>query len=146
MHMADAGRSILLTAGTALAAAAITVAQHPNTTESTQAEEGSTSRQVQVTVPLSQAINDVAVWTAPPPDGRLLVIGRDTRSAAQRQAGAPSTSSLAPGTFEEGEVTIDGVVMPLPHAEARFSWGLSQEDMRRLEEQGEYVRAYGIAR
>jgi hypothetical protein len=97
-------------------------------------------RRLSTRVPLGVYINDVAFWTGSSDDDRMLVVlSRDMRTEAQRQAGLPATSGIA--TFSAGDVIVTGTVRHLPNAEAMYSWGLTNLDADWLSERPMYLAA-----
>ena len=95
-------------------------------------------RRVEVVADIGSRVNDVAFWTGSPPDDLLVVIGRDTRSGAERQRGEPSGDALSVPV--RGVAVLRGLIEPLPHAEAMFSWRLTRRDIAVAHERGVYLR------
>jgi hypothetical protein len=93
-------------------------------------------REVTFRAPLHRHVNDVAFWTGEGENRMLVVISRDQRDAAMRQRG------LAPGNTiqAEGDAMVTGTVQRLPHAEAMYSWGLTNADVAELSRRPLYVR------
>jgi hypothetical protein len=95
-------------------------------------------RRVQLRVPVQRHVNDVAFWVGSGDKALLVVLARDTRDGLQRQRGEPG--GVATGVDADGEL-ISGTIERLPHAEAMFSWGLTNADVARLKERPVYLRA-----
>jgi hypothetical protein len=96
-------------------------------------------RRVELQITAHDIANDIAFWVGEGPDRMLAVTGRDTRDERQRQTGAPSDHRIQPVRAGE-RVTISGTVQRLPHAEAMYSWGLSNQDAAALREKYVYLR------
>jgi hypothetical protein len=95
-------------------------------------------RRLQVRVPIHQHINDVAFWVGSGDDALLVVLTRDTRNGVERAHGDP-------GDVRPVGDVITGTIERLPHAEAMFSWGLTNADVARLNERPVYLRAVPAA-
>ena len=98
-------------------------------------------RQVTMTLPVGRYLNDVAFWTGEG-DARLLaVIARDQRDGESRQRG----ESSAPQVPESGMATISGTVRRVPHAEAMYSWKLTNHDAAVLAERPVYLHVERVS-
>lgn len=97
-------------------------------------------RRVRLVVDTNLITNNVAFWTGTPPDDLLVVIERDRRSGREQQLGRPSENPFAQ-VYGTRQATIEGVVEPLPYAEAMFTWGLTRRDVDLLADRGVYLRA-----
>jgi len=69
-----------------------------------------------------------------------VVLGRDNRSNAQRDRGAPSPNDIKPAGPGQ-MVHITGTIEGVPNAEARYSSGLNDSQRRALRDQKVYIRA-----
>ncbi len=96
-------------------------------------------RRVDLHVPVSQHINDVAFWVGMGDNRLLVVFARDDRDGAERQRGEPSNSGVAPRAGQQA--AISGSIQRVPYAEAMYSWGLTSTDRAELMERRIYLRA-----
>jgi hypothetical protein len=96
-------------------------------------------RRVDLHVPVSQHINDVAFWVGMGDNRLLVVFARDDRDGAERQRGEPSNSGVAPRAGQQA--AISGSIQRVPYAEAMYSWGLTNTDRAELMERRIYLRA-----
>lgn len=97
-------------------------------------------RRVDLHVEVQQRANDVAFWVGSPDNRVLVVIGRDNRTGAQRQTGEPSGHGISP--LHDGQpAAISGVIRPVPPAEQRMSWSLTEADEKELADRKIYIRA-----
>ena len=97
-------------------------------------------RRVDLHVPVQQHINDVAFWVGPSDNRLLVVLARDNRDGETRQRGEPASTGLhqvQPGQ----QAAVSGTIERVPHAEAMYSWGLTNTDRRELMDRPIYVRA-----
>lgn len=100
-------------------------------------------RRVDLHVDVQSKINDVAFWVGPPGNRVLVVLARDNRNGAKRQKGVPASHGIIP--VQDGQqAAISGVVRPVPAAEHRFSWNLTERDERELRDRKIYIRADSI--
>ena len=96
-------------------------------------------RRVNLYVPISQHINDVAFWIGAGDNRLLVVLARDDRDGARRQQGEPSTTGII---FRDAhQAAIAGSIQRVPSAEAMHSWGLTDADRAELMERRVYLRA-----
>jgi hypothetical protein len=96
-------------------------------------------RRVDLHVPVSQHINDVAFWVGMGDNRVLVVLARDDRDGQERQRGEPSNSGVSVRAGQQA--TISGSIQRVPHAEAMYSWGLTNADRAELLERRIYLRA-----
>jgi hypothetical protein len=94
-------------------------------------------RRVDLHVPISQHINDVAFWVGMGDNRLLVVLARDNRDGDERQRGEPSNSGVRAGQ----QATVSGSIQRVPYAEAMYSWGLTNADRAELMERRIYLRA-----
>jgi hypothetical protein len=95
---------------------------------------------VDLHVDVQSRANDVAFWVGTPDNRVLVVLGRDHRDGARRQAGEPAGHRILP--VQNGQrAAISGVVQPIPRAEHRYSWDLTEKDWQELQERKIYIRA-----
>ena len=74
----------------------------------------------------------------------LVVLGRDNRTPAQRDRGAPSANNIQP--VKAGQmVHVTGTIEKIPYAEARYSWGLADSQHQNIERLKVYIRADSVA-
>lgn len=97
-------------------------------------------RRVDLHVDVQEVANDVAFWVGPRGNRLLVVLARDTRSGADRQAGAPSGHAIVPVRAGQ-QATISGVIRRLPDAEATDSWNLTRRDVDEVAARKVYVHA-----
>ena len=95
-------------------------------------------RRMEVQIDIGRYGNDVAFWWGTPPNDILAVIARDVRSAEERASGRPASHPM--NLPASGTVTLRGTIEPVPYGEARYSWGLTRADERRLAKKGVYLR------
>jgi hypothetical protein len=97
-------------------------------------------RRVDLHVDVQQRANDVAFWVGSPDNRVLVVIGRDNRTGLQRQKGDPSGHGIS--TVHDGQrAAISGVIRPVPAAEQRMSWNLTNADEKDLADRKIYIHA-----
>jgi len=97
-------------------------------------------RRVEVHVPVSQHINDVAFWVGMGDNRLLVVLSRDTRNGQDRQRGDASATGSA--NLRAGQqATVSGSIQRVPYAEAMYSWGLTTADRAELMERRIYLKA-----
>jgi hypothetical protein len=108
----------------------------------TGANDGMTlvGRRVDLHVDVQDRANDRAFWVGSRDNRVLVVLGRDNRTGAQRQKGAPASHGIAP-VHTGQRATISGVIRAVPKAEHRYSWDLTREDERDLSERKIYIHA-----
>jgi hypothetical protein len=100
-------------------------------------------RRVDLHVDVQARANDHAFWVGSPDNRLLVVLGRDNRDGSQRQAGVPASHGVQP--VRDGQrAAISGVVRPIPIAEQRYSWDLTEDDERELSERKVYIRADAV--
>jgi hypothetical protein len=96
-------------------------------------------RQVELEVPIRQHVNDIAFWASFEDHPLLVVLSRDTRDGRMRQAGEPPTRFLEiPDNIDTA--VVSGKIERIPHAEAMFSWGLTNHDVDQLFDRPVYLR------
>jgi hypothetical protein len=87
--------------------------------------------------------NYTSFWVGTKDNRMLVVLGRDNRTDAQRYHGNASPNDIKP--VEAGQsVHITGMIEGIPHAEARYSWGLNDSQRRELDDQKVYIRAQRV--
>jgi hypothetical protein len=97
-------------------------------------------RRVDLHAVVHDVANDVAFWAGEGDNRVLVVMGRDTRTADERQRGLPSKHNIA--ATQGGQATrIQGTVQRLPEAEEMYSWRLTRADMEKLGGRQIYIRA-----
>jgi hypothetical protein len=97
-------------------------------------------RRVEVDVPVLQAHNPTTFWIGDPNDRLLVVLGRDTRDGAERQASKPPEHGIVPA--ENGQqASIRGTVQGVPRAEERYNWDLTATQDRELKRKGVFILA-----
>jgi hypothetical protein len=100
-------------------------------------------RRVDLQVPVSRHVNDVAFWVGAGDNRLLVVLGRENRDSATRQRGGPST---AVGLVPVGErAVVSGSIQRVPYAEAMYSWGLTSDDRTELMDRRIFLRADSVA-
>ena len=100
-------------------------------------------RRVDLHVPVSQHINDVAFWVGMGDNRLLVVLARDNRDAENRQRGGSSSSGV---NLRAGQqATISGSIQRVPYAEAMYSWGLTNADRAELMDRRIYLRADSVS-
>ena len=88
-------------------------------------------------------VNNYVMWTGMGDRRVLVVLGRDERTQAQRMHGAPSPNDIKP--VHAGETArITGTIEPIPYAEARNYWGLTEQQRNALDDLKVYVRADAV--
>jgi hypothetical protein len=97
-------------------------------------------RRVDLHVPVSQHINDVAFWVGAKDNRLLVVLGRDNRGGDKRQHGGPATSGVDRVPAGQ-QATVSGTIQRVPYAEAMYSWGLTNADRSELMDRPIYLRA-----
>jgi hypothetical protein len=100
-------------------------------------------RRVELTVPVTQDQTLTAFWVGEPGDRLLVVLGRDTRSGADRQASVPPRHEIMPVRRGQ-QAIVAGTVERVPDAEHRFNWNLTREQMRELRRRGVYIHADSV--
>ena len=97
-------------------------------------------RRVDLHVDVQSRANDHAFWVGSPDNRLLVVLGRDNRNGAKRQAGVPASHGIQP--VQDGQrAAISGVVRSVPIAEHRYGWDLTEHDERELHERKVYIHA-----
>lgn len=87
--------------------------------------------------------NYTSFWVGNKDNRMLVVLGRDNRSGGQRYRGNSSPNDIK--TVAAGQtVHITGMIEGIPHAEARYSWGLNDSQRRELDDQKVYIRAQHV--
>ena len=87
--------------------------------------------------------NYTSFWVGNKDNRMLVVLGRDNRSGAQRYHGNSSPNDIKPVAAGQ-TVHITGMIEGIPHAEARYSWGLNDSQRRELDDQKVYIRAQHV--
>lgn len=93
-------------------------------------------REITLTIPMGPHVNDVAFWTEDGGPPLLVVLARDRRDGATRQRGEPNAADLS---STAGQAAISGTVQRLPHAEAMYSWRLTNHDAAELSRRPIYL-------
>jgi len=101
-------------------------------------------RRVDLHVDVLSRANDQAFWVGSPDNRLLVVLGRDNRDGDKRQAGVPAGLHIAPVRGGQS-ATISGVIRPLPRAEDRFNWDLTERDEHELQDRKIYIRADSVS-
>lgn len=100
-------------------------------------------RKVDLTLPVQSRANDQAFWIGSGENEMLAVVHRDNRTAEQRYFGVPSGNAI--DDVKAGQqVTVTGTIQAVPYREATYSWGLSTEDVDRLEARPIYIEADSV--
>jgi hypothetical protein len=97
-------------------------------------------REVTVRARSQDVASDVAFWVNHEGRRLLVVVNRDRRTDAQRYVGVPALHGIA-NLEPNVPVTVRGRVEPLPHAEAMYSWNLTEADLAALRRETSYLRA-----
>ena len=97
-------------------------------------------RRVEMTVPVVQDHTLTKFWIGSQDDRLLVVMGRDTRDGAERQASVPPEHAIVP-VHRGQQAVVSGIVERVPRAEERASWDLTAAQTRELERRGVYIRA-----
>jgi hypothetical protein len=97
-------------------------------------------RRVDFDVRVVDVTNDTSFWVGTKDNRMLVVLGRDNRSDAQRDHGAPSPNNIKPAAPGQ-TMRITGTIEGIPDAEAPFSRGLNDAQRRALKDQKVYIRA-----
>ena len=100
-------------------------------------------QRARVTVKASQLANAATFWAGMSPRDILVVIERDLRTQEDRDGSRPADRALPVNV--DGIVQMQGVVEPVPSAEGMFSWGLTEQDRRRVAGRGVYLRVDRVA-
>jgi hypothetical protein len=101
-------------------------------------------RRIDFHVKVADVNNYTSFWVGNKDNRMLVVLARDNRTDAQRDRGAPSTNGIQP--VNAGQTArITGTIEGIPHAEARYSWGINDSVRRALKDQKVYIRADTIA-
>ena len=124
-------------AGTSAAAEAI---QDLRTILGTDSPRTLVGRRVEITVPVVQDQTLTKFWIGPQEDRMLVVLGRDTRDGAERQASVPPEHGIVP-LHKGQQAVVSGIVERVPRPEERVSWDLTGPQTRELERRGVYIRA-----
>jgi hypothetical protein len=94
-------------------------------------------QRVALTIPYGAHVNDVAFWSGSGDDRLLIVLTRDARDGAERQRGEPHTLDV-PAVADRA--LVSGTIERIPHAEAMFSWRLTNHDAAELSDRPIYLR------
>lgn len=97
-------------------------------------------RRVDLHVDVQDRANDVAFWVGSRDNRILVVMARDNRSGRQRQRGVAAGHRIVP-VHEGQRATISGIIQKVPDAEARASWGLTEDEQSELTDRKIYIRA-----
>jgi hypothetical protein len=100
-------------------------------------------RRVDLHVDVQSRVNDTAFWVGSPDNRVLVVLGRDNRNGRKRQQGVPASHGISP-VHGGQQATISGVIQPVPRAEHRYSWNLTERDQRDLSDRKIYIRADSV--
>jgi len=88
-------------------------------------------------------VNNYVMWTGTGDNRVLVVLGRDDRSEAQRMHGAPSPNNIK--AVHAGQTArITGTIEPIPYAQARNYWGLTEQQRNALDDLKVYIRADAV--
>jgi hypothetical protein len=98
-------------------------------------------RRVDLHVDVQEHANDHAFWVGSPDNRVLVVWGRDNRDGLERQAGLPDSSDPL---RKAQRAAISGVIQPIPRSEHRYSWDLTEDDQRELDDRKIYIRADSV--
>jgi hypothetical protein len=97
-------------------------------------------RRVDLHVDVQARANDHAFWIGSPDNRLLVVVARDNRNGAKRQAGVPASHGIEP--VRNGQrAAISGVLRSIPIAEHRYGWDLTERDEQELHERKVYIHA-----
>jgi hypothetical protein len=97
-------------------------------------------RRVDLHVDVLSRANDHAFWVGSPDNRLLVVFGRDNRTGSKRQTGVPATHGVSP--VRNGQTAaISGTIQPVPKAEDRLNWALTEADNNELKDRKVYIRA-----
>jgi hypothetical protein len=129
---ADAGQRV----GTSAAAEPI---QDLSTVLGTDDPRALVGRRVEIRVPVQDQML-TKFWIGPQEDQMLVILGRDTRDGAERQASVPPEHDIVP-LHSGQQAVISGTVAAVPRDEERFSWDLTSRETDELERRGVYIRA-----
>ena len=103
-------------------------------------EREQTGQHVEIDVIAHDVSNDVAFWIDYEGQPTLVVTARDTRDGDDRVTGQPPQHGVAP--VKRGQhVRLAGTLLPLPHAEGMFSWGLTNHDTALLRQRPVFIHA-----
>jgi hypothetical protein len=97
-------------------------------------------RRVEITVPVVQDHTLTKFWIGSQENRLLVVLGRDTRDGADRQASVPPEHAIVP-VHRGQQADVSGIVERVPRPEERASWDLTAAQTRELERRGVYIRA-----
>ena len=100
-------------------------------------------RKVDVTLPVQSRANDQAFWVGAGENEMLVVVHRDNRTTEQRYFGVPSGNAVDDAKAGQ-RVRITGTIQAVPYREATYSWGLSTDDVDRLEARPIYIEADSV--
>jgi hypothetical protein len=88
-------------------------------------------------------VNNYVMWTGTGDSRVLVVLGRDNRNQAQRMHGGASPNDIKP--VHAGQAArITGTIEPIPYAEARNYWGLTEPQRKALDDLKVYIRADAV--
>ena len=97
-------------------------------------------QRVDLHVKVQDIANDTAFWVGDGDNRLLVVMSRDNRTDAQRQAGLPASHGILPVQTGQ-QATIAGSIQRLPKPEEMFSWQLTRADAAELADRQFYIRA-----
>lgn len=96
-------------------------------------------RRVDLQVPVSRHVNDVAFWVGSGDNRLLVVMTREDRHSPTPQRGGPST---AVGLVPVGEqAMVSGSIQRVRNTEAMHSWGLTSADRAEVMDRPIFLRA-----
>ena len=100
-------------------------------------------RKVSLTVPVLDRANDQAFWIGQGDHQMFVEVQRDTRTPEQRYYSLAFEHHV--GELHAGEqAMITGTIQPIPDRESMYSWGLTQSDIRQLENRPIYIAADSV--
>lgn len=97
-------------------------------------------RRISIEVPVLESANDNAFWIGSGNNRLLVVVRRDRRDDAQRQAGAVAPNGIASGRYGQRAI-ITGTIQRIPAPEEMTSWSLTSRDKSDLAGRPIYLRA-----
>jgi len=100
-------------------------------------------RRVEIDVPEFLEQNLTTFWIGSADDRLLVVLGRDTRDGADRQASKAPDHGIV-SAHRGPQASITGTIQRVPTAEGRYNWDLTPSQTRELERRGVFILADSV--
>jgi len=97
-------------------------------------------RRVDLHVKVQTVPSKMTFWIGGRDNRVLVVLGRDTRSRGERQAGLPPRHGILP-VHSGQSAAISGSVQRVPRTEEMHSWQLTEGELREVMDRKLYIRA-----